>query len=47
MKAEKCAVCDWEITDGRTKLEVGGKEVTVCCDDCARKAREEPTKTAD
>ena len=36
MAALKCPVCDWEITDGGVK--VAGKEITVCCDDCATQA---------
>ena len=38
MDAIKCPVCDWEITDGGIKVTVGGKEITVCCDDCATEA---------
>ena len=44
MKAEKCPVCDWEIQDGGIEIRVGGKEITVCCDDCAKKAQEDPAK---
>jgi ribosome-binding protein aMBF1 (putative translation factor) len=44
MTVKKCPVCDWEIKDGGRKVTVGGKEITVCCDDCADKAREEPEK---
>ena len=39
MATKKCPVCDWEITDGGIKVKVGDKEITVCCDDCARKRR--------
>jgi hypothetical protein len=35
----KCPVCDWEITDGGIKITVKGKEITVCCDECAKKAQ--------
>lgn len=38
MNTSKCPVCDWEITDGGVKVTVAGKEITVCCDDCAKKA---------
>ena len=38
MAKEKCPVCDWEIKDGGVKVTVGGKELTVCCDDCAKEA---------
>ena len=44
MKAKKCPVCDWEIKDGGIKVKAGGKELTVCCDDCAKKAKESPAK---
>jgi hypothetical protein len=40
MDAIKCPVCDWEITDGGIKVTVGGKEITVCCDECVEKAME-------
>jgi hypothetical protein len=46
MKTKKCPVCDWEITDGGINVKVGGKEVTVCCDDCAKKAKQSPAKYA-
>ena len=45
MKAKKCQVCDWEIKDGGVQVKVGGKEVTVCCDDCAKKAKEGAAKS--
>jgi ribosome-binding protein aMBF1 (putative translation factor) len=44
MKTKKCPVCDWEIKDGGIKVKVGGKEITVCCDDCAKKAKASPAK---
>jgi ribosome-binding protein aMBF1 (putative translation factor) len=44
MKAEKCPVCDWEIKDGGIRVVVGGKEITICCDDCAQKAKEDPAR---
>ena len=46
MKTTKCPVCDWEIKEGGIKVKVGGKEITVCCDDCAKKAKESPAKYA-
>ena len=39
MKTKKCPVCDWDIKDDGIKVKVGGKEIVVCCDDCARKRR--------
>ena len=44
MRTKKCPVCDWEIKDGGIKVKVAGKEITVCCDDCAQKAKESPAK---
>ena len=38
MKTKKCPVCDWEIKDGGIQVKVGGSEITVCCDDCAKEA---------
>ena len=44
MKTKTCPVCDWEIKDGGIKVKVGDKEIVVCCDDCAKQAKENPTK---
>jgi ribosome-binding protein aMBF1 (putative translation factor) len=46
MKTKKCPVCDWEIKDQGIKVKVGGKEITVCCDECATKAKKNPTQYA-
>jgi hypothetical protein len=46
-EAKKCPVCDWEIQDGGIKVPAGGKEVVVCCEDCARKVQAEPSKYGD
>jgi ribosome-binding protein aMBF1 (putative translation factor) len=43
-EAKKCPVCDWEIKDDGIKVMVGGNEITVCCDDCAKKAEENSLK---
>jgi hypothetical protein len=42
MKTKKCPVCDWEIKDEGIKVKAGDKEITVCCDDCAKKVKESP-----
>ena len=47
MAASKCPVCDWEIKDGGVKVTVAGKEVTVCCDECATQAIAEHEKAAE
>jgi len=46
MSTEKCPVCDWAINDGGIKVTVGGKEITVCCDECVEKAQENPSQYA-
>jgi hypothetical protein len=46
MKTTKCPVCNWDIKDGGIKVKVGGKEITVCCEDCATKAKEKPAQYA-
>jgi len=46
MKTMKCPVCDWEIKDGGIKVTAGGKDLIVCCDDCAKKVKESPEKYA-
>ncbi|MDB5313372.1 MAG: hypothetical protein JWO38_7574 [Gemmataceae bacterium] len=46
MKTKTCPVCEWEIKDGGITVQVGGKEVVVCGDDCATKAKESPAKYA-
>lgn len=47
MNTKKCPVCDYEITEGGIKVKVGSKEIVVCCEDCAKKAKESPAKYAD
>lgn len=42
MNTSKCPVCDWAINDGGIKVTVAGKEITVCCDECVEKAKENP-----
>lgn len=39
-KAAKCSVCDWDINDDGIKVQVGGKEIVVCCEECAEKAKQ-------
>jgi hypothetical protein len=46
MTPTKCPVCDWEIKDGGIAVTAGGQEVTVCCDDCAKKVKEDPAAYA-
>ncbi len=46
MATSKCPVCDWEIKDGGVKVTVAGKEITVCCDECATQAIADHEKAA-
>ena len=46
MDTSKCPVCEWEIKDGGVKVTVGGKEITVCCDECAQEAIAKHQSTA-
>jgi ribosome-binding protein aMBF1 (putative translation factor) len=39
MKTKTCPICDWEIKDAGIKVVTSDKEVVVCCDDCAQKAK--------
>jgi ribosome-binding protein aMBF1 (putative translation factor) len=46
MATKKCPVCDWEIKDAGIAVKTGGKQITVCCDDCAKKVKENPANYA-
>jgi hypothetical protein len=41
-----CAACDCKLDRNPIKVEIGGKTVEVCCDECALKLREAPSSTA-
>jgi YHS domain-containing protein len=43
-QSKKCPVCDWEIKDDEVKVKVGSKEIIVCCEECAKKVKENPGK---
>jgi hypothetical protein len=47
MQMNKCPVCDWEIKDGGIAVKLGQQEITVCCDDCAKKIKENPAQYAE
>jgi hypothetical protein len=38
---KKCPVCDWEIKNGGVKVAVGGKQIVVCGEECAQKAKKQ------
>jgi hypothetical protein len=40
MDAKTCAACDCKLDANSIKVEIGGKTVEVCCDECARRLKE-------
>ena len=40
MATGTCAVCDYALDGNAIKVNIGGKTVEVCCEDCARKLKE-------
>ncbi|HEX7200268.1 MAG TPA: hypothetical protein VF213_12365, partial [Dongiaceae bacterium] len=40
MSEKTCAACDCELDADFIKVQIGGKTVEVCCEDCARKLKE-------
>ena len=40
MEANTCAACDYKLEGETIKVQVGGKTVEVCCQECADKLRE-------
>jgi len=46
MGKEKCPVCGDEMGKDAKNVKVGGKNLRVCCDECAQKAKANPSKYA-
>lgn len=44
MATKECPVCGMEIEDGGITVNAGGQKITACCDDCAKKVRENPAE---
>ncbi|HKS53652.1 MAG TPA: hypothetical protein VJS12_00125 [Steroidobacteraceae bacterium] len=40
MKETTCAACDCRIEGEAIKVNIGGKAVEVCCEECAQTLRE-------
>lgn len=40
MRAKTCAACDYELDGNAITVMIGGKEVEVCCEECAQKLGE-------
>lgn len=45
MSAETCAVCDYALDGNRITVEIGGRTVEVCCEECAKKLKEANAST--
>jgi hypothetical protein len=41
MSDAKCPVCGWDLPKDAPSVVVAGRQVTVCCDECAQKARQQ------
>lgn len=40
MSEKTCAACDYPLDGSAITVKIGGKNVEVCCEDCAVKLRE-------
>lgn len=40
MNSKTCAACDCVLEGDPIKVNIGGKTVEVCCDECAQKLKE-------
>jgi hypothetical protein len=40
MAEKTCAACDCKLVGDSIKVEIGGRTVEVCCDDCAQRLKE-------
>lgn len=40
MAKKTCAACDYELDANAISVEIGGKQVEVCCQDCATQLEE-------
>jgi YHS domain-containing protein len=46
MQTKTCPVCGSDIKGSEVQAKVGGKEVTVCCSQCAKEIQEHPAQYA-
>ena len=46
MAEKTCAACDYPLDANAIQVQIGGKTVEVCCDDCAQKLKEAQTSAA-
>jgi hypothetical protein len=40
MAEKTCAACDYKLGDNAIKVNIGGKAIEVCCEECAQKLKE-------
>jgi hypothetical protein len=40
MTEKTCAACDYKLDGNAIKVNIGGKTVEVCCEECAQRLRE-------
>jgi hypothetical protein len=40
MAEKTCAACDYALDANAIKVQIGGKTVEVCCEECAQKLQE-------
>ena len=40
MSQKTCAACDYKLDANAIEVNIGGKTVEVCCDECAQKLKE-------
>jgi hypothetical protein len=40
MTTKTCAACDCELGANPIQVQIGGKTVEVCCEECAQKLKE-------
>ncbi len=40
MVEKTCAACDYKLDANAIKVQIGGKTVEVCCEECAQKLQE-------
>jgi len=40
MIEKTCAACDCKLDENAMKVEIGGRTVEVCCDECSQKLKE-------
>lgn len=45
MAERTCAACDCKLDAGAVQVQIGGRTVEVCCEECAQKLKEANAST--